>query len=103
MKKIPVLNSMTKTRNTPYLKNYTLNYTNTSGNEKIYEMVSNFDHESPEDIGTRISGVAVAGRRREQILLCKEFRMGVNQFVYNLPAGHIEQGEDAKDCARREL
>lgn len=103
MKKIPVLNSMTKTRNTPYLKNYTLNYTNTSGNEKIYEMVSNFDHESPEDIGTRISGVAVAGRRRDQILLCKEFRMGVNQFVYNLPAGHIEQGEDAKDCARREL
>ncbi len=103
MKKIPILNSMKKTRNTPYLKNYTLNYTNSIGNEKIYEIVSNFDHKSLNDIGSQVSGVAIAGRRDDQILLCKEFRMGVNQFVYNLPAGHIEKGEDAETCARREL
>ncbi|MCI8292916.1 MAG: NUDIX hydrolase [Hespellia sp.] len=103
MKKIPILNSMKKTRNTPYLKNYTLNYTNSLGNEKIYEMVSNFDHECLEDIGKQVSGVAIAGRHNDQILLCKEFRMGVNQFVYNLPAGHIDEGEDAETCARREL
>ena len=103
MKKIPILNSMKQTRNTPYLKNYTLNYTNSSGKEKVYEMVSNFDLKCPEEIGTQVSGVAVVGRWGDQILLCKEFRMGVNQFVYNLPAGHIEKGEDAEDCARREL
>lgn len=42
-KKVPVLNSMIKNRNTRFLKSYTLNYTNTEGNEKLYEMVSNFD------------------------------------------------------------
>ena len=68
MKKIPILNSMKKTRNTPYLKNYTLNYTNSLGNEKIYEMVSNFDHECLEDIGKQVSGVAIAGRHNDQIL-----------------------------------
>lgn len=103
MKQIPILNSMRKTRNTPYLKNYTLNYTNSAGKEKIYEMVSNFDYDCPKDIAKRVSGVAVAGRRGDQILLCREFRMGVNQFVYNLPAGHIDPGEDAEACARREL
>ena len=38
-KKVPVLNSMIKNRNTRFLKSYTLNYTNTEGNEKLYEMV----------------------------------------------------------------
>ena len=50
-KKVPVLNSMIKNRNTRFLKSYTLNYTNTEGNEKLYEMVSNFDYEKPEEIG----------------------------------------------------
>ena len=35
-KKVPVLNSMIKNRNTRFLKSYTLNYTNTEGNEKLY-------------------------------------------------------------------
>ena len=47
-KKVPVLNFMTKNRDTRFLKSYTLNYTNTEGNEKLYEMVSNFDYEKPE-------------------------------------------------------
>ena len=50
-KKVPVLNSMIKNRNTRFLKSYTLNYTNTEGNEKLYEMVSNFDYEKPEETG----------------------------------------------------
>ena len=54
-KKVPVLNSMIKNRNTRFLKSYTLNYTNTEGNEQLYEMVSNFDYEKPEEIGQNAS------------------------------------------------
>lgn len=102
-KKIPALNSMTKTRDTRFLKSYTLNYTNTEGNEKLYEMVSNFDYETPEEIGQKASGVVIVGFRGDELLLLREFRMGVNQFIYNMPAGHSEPGESVEKCAEREL
>ena len=103
MKQIPVLNSMEKTRNTRFLKNYTLNYTNTEGGEKIYETVSNFDYDTPEQLGESVSGVVIVGRKGDKLLLCKEFRMGVNHFVYNMPAGHIDEGESGGMCAKRTL
>ena len=102
-KKIPVLNFMTKNRDTRFLKSYTLNYTNTEGNEKLYEMVSNFDYEKPEEIGQKASGVVIVGFRGDELLLLREFRMGVNQFIYNMPAGHSEAGESVEECAKREL
>lgn len=102
-KKVPVLNFMTKNRDTRFLKGYTLNYTNTKGNEKLYEMVSNFDYEKPEEIGQKASGVVIVGFRGEELLLLREFRMGVNQFIYNMPAGHSEPGESVEECAEREL
>ncbi len=102
-KKVPILNFMTKTRDTHFLKSYTLNYTNTEGNEKLYEMVSNFDYEKPEEIGQKASGVVIVGFRGDELLLLREFRMGVNQFIYNMPAGHSEAGESVEECAKREL
>ena len=94
---------MTKNRDTRFLKSYTLNYTNTEGNEKLYEMVSNFDYEKPEEIGQKASGVVIVGFCGEKLLLLREFRMGVNQFIYNMPAGHLEEGESIEECAGREL
>ena len=102
-KKVPILNFMTKTRDTHFLKSYTLNYTNTEGNEKLYEMVSNFDYKKPEEIGQKPSGVVIVGFRGDELLLLREFRMGVNQFIYNMPAGHSEAGESVEECAKREL
>lgn len=94
---------MEKTRNTQFLKNYTLNYTNTEGGEKIYETVSNFDYDAPEQLGESVSGVVIIGCKGDRLLLCREFRMGVNHFVYNMPAGHIDEGENVEECAAREL
>lgn len=38
-----------------------------------------------------------------EILLNHEFRLSVNDWVYNLPAGMIDDGEDSLSAARREL
>jgi len=99
------LQKMEKTRDTRYLKNYTLTYLNKAGREKQYEIVSRTNMERPEELGQRSSGVSIVAysRDRERILLLKEFRMGVNCYVINNVAGMIEPGETIEACIRREL
>ena len=41
--------------------------------------------------------------KHEKILINKEFRMAVNRWVYNFPAGLIDPGEKPIESARREL
>ena len=38
-----------------------------------------------------------------QILLIRQYRYAADGYVYEIPAGRLEPGEDPKDCARREL
>lgn len=98
---------MEKVRNGTYLKNYELTYLNKAGKEKKYEIVSRKDLKDETELGRKTSGVSIAAFRLDQgekkLLLLKEFRMGVNQYVYNLCAGMTEGKEALEDCIRREL
>src|SRR5438270_13568632 len=38
-----------------------------------------------------------------QILLIKQYRYAADAFVYEIPAGRLDPGEDPKACAGREL
>ncbi|MBA2687007.1 MAG: NUDIX hydrolase [Gemmatimonadaceae bacterium] len=38
-----------------------------------------------------------------QILLIRQYRYAAEGYVYEVPAGRLEPGEDPKDCASREL
>ncbi|MBA2686763.1 MAG: NUDIX hydrolase [Gemmatimonadaceae bacterium] len=38
-----------------------------------------------------------------QILLIRQYRYAADGYVYEVPAGRLEAGEDPTDCARREL
>lgn len=92
-----------KVREGRYLKNYELTYENKAGKEKVYEIVSFRNLEKPSDIGQKISGLSIMAVCDGKLLLLKEFRMGVNERIYNLCAGMIEKGESVEDCVRREL
>ena len=92
-----------KVREGKYLKNYDLTYENKAGKEKIYEIVSFQNLEKPSEIGKKVSGVSIMAVCDEKLLLLKEFRMGVNERIYNLCAGMMEKGETIEDCVRREL
>ena len=40
---------------------------------------------------------------KEYIVLTKEFRQPINDYVYSFPAGLVEEGEDPLTCCAREL
>lgn len=94
---------MEKVKDGKYLKNYELTYKNKAGREKKYEIVSRSEIPGPESIGKSVSGVSIVAYHEDRMLLLREFRMGVNRFVYNLCAGMINDGESLEECIQREL
>lgn len=94
---------MKKVHSGHYLKHYELTYENRAGIEKTYEMVSFSEITSSEDIGKNLNGVSIVAFQGEKLLLLKEFRMGVNRYVYNLCAGMLEKNETMEECIAREL
>lgn len=90
-------------KNGEYLNNYELTYINKAGNNKVYEMVSRDKYTDVSDVGKKIAGVTIAAFNGDQILLSREFRMGVNRYVYSFPSGLIDEGETPVQAAKREL
>ena len=86
---------------------YNLTYITKDNKTKVYEIISrNKDLTGPEEIrNPHTDGVVivVTDRNDEKILLNREFRMAVNDFVYNFPAGLIDPGETPEIAAAREL
>lgn len=103
--------SVEKTYTGEWLSMYKVTYRDNDGNTKVYEMVSKSGTlRNPglldiDSIGNKSIAVvmAVFNSDMSKILLCKEFRMGVNQYIYNFPAGLKEPGESSEDAAIREL
>ena len=92
-----------KVKDGKYLKNYELSYLNKAGKEKTYEIVSRRELSGVEDIGAKPSGVSIIATNNGRMLLLHEFRMGINQTIYNLCAGMIEEQETIEECIAREL
>lgn len=94
---------MEKVKDGKYLKNYELTYLNKAGREKKYEIVSRSEISGPDALGKRVSGVSIVAYYKDKLLLLREFRMGVNRYIYNLCAGMLEEGESMEECIQREL
>lgn len=95
-----------------YLSYYEIEYTDEFGHKKTYEMVSKQGsrYNNSKDltlgmIGKQKQAIAlmILDRTHERMLLSKEFRLGVNQWVYNTIAGLIDEGETEEQAASREL
>ena len=75
--------------------------------EKIYEIISrNRALDSIEALkGSKPDSVVIIATDEsgEKLLINKEFRMAVGDWVYNFPAGLIDEGEKPEESAKREL
>lgn len=92
-----------KVRTGKYLINYELIYLNKLNHEKTFEIVSYKDINTVEELGNKPSGVAIVAFKEDKLLLLREFRMGINRYVFNLCAGRIEPEESLEECIKREL
>jgi ADP-ribose pyrophosphatase len=62
------------------------------------------EHETYREVVEHDGGVAIVPITAEgKILLVKQYRIAVDEVVLELPAGKLEEDEDVKKCALREL
>lgn len=90
-----------------FIHRYNIIYETNDHKEKVYEMISRKrELKSLEQIKNCPADAVVLiihDKENERILLNKEFRLAVGDWVYNFPAGLIEKGESPIDAAKREL
>ena len=80
-----------------FISRYDLYYTTEDDKKKVYEIISrNKDIKTIDDIrNEKTDGVV--------IVATDEYRMSVGDYVYNFPAGLIDEGETPEVAAKREL
>ncbi|MBP3850919.1 MAG: NUDIX hydrolase [Erysipelotrichaceae bacterium] len=89
-----------------FITRYDIEYIKTDGKEKTYEMISRNPHmhtladlNNPEPD----SVILILTNQEGKILINKEYRMAMGQWIYNFPAGLIDPGETPQQAAKREL
>lgn len=90
-----------------FITRYDLTYETADKKEKVYEIISRKKNiENYEALhGEKPDAVVIIATDEsgERILVDREFRLAVGDWVYNFPAGLIDPGEEPEESARREL
>lgn len=56
-----------------------------------------------EVVRHRGAAVVLALTRENQVVLVRQYRYAVGEFIWEIPAGHIGSGESPEEAAKREL
>ncbi len=89
-----------------YLSYYVAEYINNDGDIKEYEFISRNPNVNVDNFGKNTAagvGLVPFNMNKDKVLLQSEFRLATNRYVYNFPAGLIDEGESAFEAAKREL
>ena len=102
----PKLVKLTENYISPYLSHYH-SESSINGHIKEYDFVSRKKSLVPETLSQPYKSDAVSifvqNEDKSKLLLIKEFRYAINNYVISTPAGLIENNEDIKSTAIREL
>ncbi len=92
-----------------FLNFYELETVKKTGREGKYLLASRARTAGDLEINrkkTRADGVAMyvlCGPKRDKVLLIRQFRWPIGNYVYEFPAGLVEEGEDIHEAAVREV
>lgn len=105
--KVTRLNVLVETK---YLSLYEAEYENKVGNMRTWTVASRKDNDTLqkqffENKEDATDGVIIAAYHKyeKKLVIIKQFRIPLNDYVYELTAGLIDPGEDAKSTIGREL
>ena len=90
-----------------FITRYDVEYVTAEGHPKTYEIISrNRDIQTLEALQNKRADSVVmilTDETGERILVSREYRMAMAQWIYNFPAGLIDPGETPAESAKREL
>jgi len=92
-----------------FLNMYALDVTYGENQKGVYQVASRAKDVDRLKIRTRVNkpdGVliySVYGEKKDRIVLVRQYRYPIDDFIYEFPAGLIEEGEDFKEAGIREL
>ena len=99
--------SIKKVHEGAFIHRYDISYQTENGKKKVYEMISrDAKIDSLERLQRKEADAVVLivhDETGEKLLLNREFRLALGDWVYNFPAGLIEEGEMPEESGRREL
>lgn len=107
MTKINKINTLAETK---YLKLYDAEYTNRVGENKNWTIASRKSIEKLEgtffnEIEDKVDAVAIIAKHIEKnkLVVIKQFRVPINDYVIEFPAGLIDGEEEIEKAIKREL
>lgn len=90
-----------------FITRYDVDYVTAEGHSKTYEIISRSkDIQTLEQLQNKQPNAVVmilTDESGERILVNREYRMAMAQWIYNFPAGLIDPGEKPEESAKREL
>ena len=90
-----------------FITRYDVDYVTEAGHPKTYEIISrNRNLRTLEALQNKAPDSVIlilTDESGERILVSREFRMAMAQWIYNFPAGLIDPGETPEQSAKREL
>lgn len=101
--------SVEKKTDNRFLNMYDIQYENKVGGQGIYHIASRASSVEKLKMNTRINhpdGViiyALYGPRRDKVVMVRQYRFSIDDYVYEFPAGLVDAGETYSEAGAREL
>lgn len=103
------IKSVTKQTQNRFLNLFHLKAENKNGGEVNYFVASRWQTAEEMKLSTkdeRPDGMAIYslyGPKKDKVVLIRQYRYALDDYIYEFPAGLVEAGEDAKKAAIREM
>ena len=106
------VNKITKTTNNRFLNMYELDMKSDEGKHSKYFVASRAENIEDLKISTRqnkADGVVIysvyqeENSKEEKLVLIRQYRCPIDDYIYEFPAGLVDVGEDFKMAGKREL
>ena len=101
--------SVEKKTDNRFLNMYDIQYENKVGSQGIYHIASRASSIDTLKMNTRVNrpdGViiyALYGPRRDKVVMVRQYRFSIDDYVYEFPAGLVDAGDTYAEAGAREL